>query len=327
LASAAWEAGKYASAAGYHGLQSAGHGIVGGGLSEATGGNFKDGFIGAAAGAMLSPVSGYVNENLGFGKAGTGNGWQLLGRTATAATVGGTVTAISGGKFANGAATAAFMHLVNHEVTSAFVKKDAKPVFITVGESNPKAGGELFGQAALYYARTQPYGGVVYFVHSGSDLIGAMFAYNAAFGPIDSWVHYGHANSQGLFVHQTSTGSNSFYTSGYTGGPNAATVSDLPAGGWFSSSVFGGTPTVIVRGCNAGTGLDSIAQQIATKINGVVYAHSGVPGRHYGMAFTGVEGGQPGQNLPGGGSRVSGAYRGAIYMTVSGGGSIRRFTP
>jgi hypothetical protein len=66
---------------------------------------------------MLSPVSGYVNKNLGFGKAGTGNSWQLLGRTATAATVGGTVTAISGGKFANGAASAAFMHLVNAEAT------------------------------------------------------------------------------------------------------------------------------------------------------------------------------------------------------------------
>jgi hypothetical protein len=119
LASEAWQAGNYASAAGWHGLQSAGHGVVGGGLSEATGGNFKDGFIGAAAGAILSPVSGYMNKNLGFGKAGTGNGWQLLGRTATAATVGGTVTAISGGKFGNGAATAAFMHLVNAEATRA----------------------------------------------------------------------------------------------------------------------------------------------------------------------------------------------------------------
>jgi hypothetical protein len=84
-------------------------------VSEATGGNFKDHFIGAAAGTMLSPVSGNMNKNLGFGKAGTGSGWQLLGRTATAATVGGTVTANSGGKFGNGAATAAFMHLVNHE--------------------------------------------------------------------------------------------------------------------------------------------------------------------------------------------------------------------
>jgi hypothetical protein len=100
-------------------VHAAAEGVVGGGLSEATGGNFKDGFIGAAAGTMLSPVSGYVNENLGFGKAGTGNGWQLLGRTATSAAVGGTVAVIGGGKFGNGAATAAFMHLVNAEATGA----------------------------------------------------------------------------------------------------------------------------------------------------------------------------------------------------------------
>jgi hypothetical protein len=110
---------NYAAAAGWHTLQSAGHGVVGGGLSELTGGNFKDGFIGAAAGAMLSPVSGYANKQLGLGTAGGGTGWQLLGRTATSAAVGGTVTAISGGKFGNGAATAAFMHLVNAEATGA----------------------------------------------------------------------------------------------------------------------------------------------------------------------------------------------------------------
>jgi hypothetical protein len=88
-------------------------------LSELTGGNFKDGFIGGAAGAFLSPVSGYLNKNLGFGTAGSGAGWQYLGRTATSAAVGGTVTVISGGKFGNGAATAAFMHLVNSEATNA----------------------------------------------------------------------------------------------------------------------------------------------------------------------------------------------------------------
>jgi uncharacterized protein (TIGR02594 family) len=118
-AQAAWAAKDYVSAVGYHGLQSAGHGVVGGGLSELTGGNFKDGFIGGAAGAFLSPVSGYLNKNLGFGTAGSGAGWQYLGRTATSAVVGGTVTAISGGKFGNGAATAAFMHLVNSEATEA----------------------------------------------------------------------------------------------------------------------------------------------------------------------------------------------------------------
>jgi hypothetical protein len=99
-------------------LQSAGHAVVGGGLSELTGGNFKDGFIGAGFAALLSPVGRGINRRLKLGEPGTGNSWQYLGRTATAATIGGTVTAISGGKFGNGAATAAFMHVVNHEVTS-----------------------------------------------------------------------------------------------------------------------------------------------------------------------------------------------------------------
>jgi hypothetical protein len=65
---------------------------------------------------VLSPVSGHINKGLGFGTPGTGNGWQLLGRTATSAVVGGAASVIGGGKFANGAASAAFMHLVNAEL-------------------------------------------------------------------------------------------------------------------------------------------------------------------------------------------------------------------
>jgi hypothetical protein len=112
----ALESKNYARFLGYHSLHTAGHGVVGGGLSELTGGNFKDGFIGAGFAAFLSPVTYYTN--MGFGEPGTGNSWQYLGRTATAATIGGTVAAISGGKFGNGAATAAFMHVVNSEVAS-----------------------------------------------------------------------------------------------------------------------------------------------------------------------------------------------------------------
>jgi hypothetical protein len=100
---------------------------VGGGLSEATGGNFKDGFIGAAAANFLSPATNYINKGLHFGEAGSGAGWQYLGRTATAAVVGGTVTAISGGKFANGAVTAAFLHIVNQEVATRMSKWSNKP--------------------------------------------------------------------------------------------------------------------------------------------------------------------------------------------------------
>ncbi len=110
------EAANFGSWFGWHALRSAGHGVVGGGLSELTGGNFKDGFIGAGVGALLSPMTGALNKGLGFGAPGDGGtGWQFLGRTATAGVVGGTATAISGGKFGNGAVTAAFMHVVNEE--------------------------------------------------------------------------------------------------------------------------------------------------------------------------------------------------------------------
>jgi hypothetical protein len=122
----AWADKAYGAAVGYHALQSAGHAVVGGGLSELTGGNFKDGFIGAGFAALLSPVGRGINRRLKLGEPGTGNSWQYLGRTATAATMGGTVTAISGGKFGNGAATAAFMHVVNAEATSQIAEKLAR---------------------------------------------------------------------------------------------------------------------------------------------------------------------------------------------------------
>lgn len=52
------------------------------GLDELTGGNFKDGFIGAGVGALLSPMTGALNKGLGFGAPGTGGtGWPFLGQT------------------------------------------------------------------------------------------------------------------------------------------------------------------------------------------------------------------------------------------------------
>jgi hypothetical protein len=94
-------------------MRTAGHAVVGGGLSEMTGGNFNDGFIGAGASAFISPAGAFMRGGEG---SGLGMGNPFLGRTATAAVMGGTATAIGGGKFANGALTAGFMHVVNDEV-------------------------------------------------------------------------------------------------------------------------------------------------------------------------------------------------------------------
>lgn len=78
-------------------------GFVGGAASAATGGRFKDGFLGGFSGSLLGPLAGRVEDATGS---------QALG-TATAAVLGGTVASIGGGKFGNGAISAAFADLYN----------------------------------------------------------------------------------------------------------------------------------------------------------------------------------------------------------------------
>ena len=62
---------------------------------------FRDGFIGSAVGSLLGPT---LSENLP-------NDFIVQG--AAAALVGGTASVMAGGKFANGAISAAFTHLFN----------------------------------------------------------------------------------------------------------------------------------------------------------------------------------------------------------------------
>lgn len=97
------------------------HGIIGGLCNLAVGQKFRAGFMSAAVAAFImhSPVAKGAKgakSSLGFDdpdKLG-----DVMGRTAVAATLGGTVEALSGGDFANGAYTSAFQHLFNNEVDS-----------------------------------------------------------------------------------------------------------------------------------------------------------------------------------------------------------------
>ena len=86
-----------------------------GGFAELQGGDFGSsflsGFTGSIAGSMITAKSG--DESF-FGAKNEG-GKYLARRTVAAAVVGGTTSEIAGGKFANGAATAAMVHLLNHE--------------------------------------------------------------------------------------------------------------------------------------------------------------------------------------------------------------------
>ena len=87
----------------------AGHGVVGGASNVALGGKFQDGFLSAAAGAYASWT---IMKNSTIASTIASNGF---GRTALASVVGGTTSVLGGGKFANGAYTAAFQHLLNSE--------------------------------------------------------------------------------------------------------------------------------------------------------------------------------------------------------------------
>nr|WP_281375573.1 RHS repeat-associated core domain-containing protein [Haloferula luteola] len=89
----------------------AGHGIIGGLSQEAMGGRFQDGVLGGAAGAASSWVPGIADVTAADGTIGSEIG--VVGRTAVAGALGGTASVVGGGKFANGAYTAAFQHLLS----------------------------------------------------------------------------------------------------------------------------------------------------------------------------------------------------------------------
>jgi hypothetical protein len=83
------------------------HAVTGGIISELQGGKFGHGFFSAG-------FTKFATANAGFDFSDTSTG-AVIGRTAIAAVIGGTASKISGGKFANGAGTAAMAHLFNAE--------------------------------------------------------------------------------------------------------------------------------------------------------------------------------------------------------------------
>ncbi|MBU0456498.1 MAG: hypothetical protein KKA99_06975, partial [Gammaproteobacteria bacterium] len=80
------------------------HGLVGGGIQAAEGGNFADGFLSAAA-AEATPLNEIGTD---FSKTSV-----VAERTIAAGIVGGTVASATGGSFMNGAKTAAFAEMFN----------------------------------------------------------------------------------------------------------------------------------------------------------------------------------------------------------------------
>ena len=85
------------------------HGVSQGALTRIQGGSFKSGFLGGSIGSYSST---FMNKE---------SGWtNITKRTAIAATAGGIASELGGGKFANGARSAAFVHLFNAEGSNWF---------------------------------------------------------------------------------------------------------------------------------------------------------------------------------------------------------------
>jgi len=87
------------------------HGVVGGISSKLQGGNFARGFASAGAAQTAAPAV----DQLEFNSEALDDTLGKGARVATAAAIGGTVSELGGGKFANGAVTGAFSRLYNEE--------------------------------------------------------------------------------------------------------------------------------------------------------------------------------------------------------------------
>lgn len=75
------------------------HGVTQGAVMEIGGGDFGEGFLGAFAGSVGGPAVGAIESS--------------VVQTIVAAVIGGTAAELGGGSFANGAASAAFVHVFN----------------------------------------------------------------------------------------------------------------------------------------------------------------------------------------------------------------------
>ncbi|MGJ4945586.1 RHS repeat-associated core domain-containing protein [Bradyrhizobium sp. HKCCYLS1011] len=132
----------------------AGHALVGCGSSVASGGDCKSGALSSAVGSALSPLTNSVfqhpQENLG----------DRIGGTVVSAVAGGLASVAGGGKFANGAVTAAFGYLFNNAAAA-----------LRWGTIGGTVGGVVFGIAG---AETGP--ADVLIAGAGRLLVGGLFA-------------------------------------------------------------------------------------------------------------------------------------------------------
>ena len=98
------------------------HMMAGGTFSKLGGGSFRDGMLSAGISKMIAVGGGYGALSGDKGLSG------IATRTTAAAIVGGTISKLTGGKFANGALTSAMAHLFNYESKESFGNKSMMTV-------------------------------------------------------------------------------------------------------------------------------------------------------------------------------------------------------
>ena len=120
-------------------------GMIGGAFSEAGGGNFCDGFIGAFTSSELSPVIGNIGGDPNTTPPAVYfSATNMAARAVVSAVVGGTVAAMTGGDFTDGAMAAAFQRLFNEEqARKSFLQKLAESLKDVGSGIQGEGGGQI----------------------------------------------------------------------------------------------------------------------------------------------------------------------------------------
>ena len=129
--------------------------LIGGAFTQAGGGRFGDGFLVVFASFELSPMIGSIGGNPKINPAVYFSAANMAARVVVSAVVGGTVAAMTGGDFSDGAEAAAFQRLFNEEATrsilharaEAFLRKVIRPALLAIGMDSSAAENLLLGTA------------------------------------------------------------------------------------------------------------------------------------------------------------------------------------
>ncbi len=152
-------------------------------------------------------------------------------------------------------------------------------------------------------------------VSSGEEALKAMQAYAKKNGGIDALRIFAHSGSNGIYFNQNLwRGSLYSHGAGYLYAPLSTQAAQMQSinPDWFQPNA-----PIDLRGCKAGKGENSFAQQLADHLQRNVLASP------VGTQFTGVPGGRPGEGLP---DPVPANYT-PLYMVPDGGADFQTIRP